>query len=365
MIVLDVGSQNVRGGFEGDVECRANFPNIIGTPKTKPVMFGIGTKIHYVGDECMSKKGFLQVHHPMHRSLVVNWDAMEQILFHTFYNELRVAPEEQKLVMTKNTHTPMLQDEKYCTLLLEQFAVPTLCLVNSSVMALYSRGISTGVAVECGHGMIHAVPVYHGKPIYRASMQWNFGGYDVTNYFIQSSKLTSVNTSSAREIMNEKKHSIAFTLSSETRCHNSNCTVFELPDGTILQMTDLERYSIMEPLFNPSLYLKQAQPGIQDRIHQMLQKLACDNVTMKEAIAKNISITGGLSTNYKFFDRIVDEVYPKHPGSSFVDSLGFGAMTAWVGASMFGSNCGHVENIWITKQDYQEYGPNIVHKRCI
>merc|ERR1712080_348227 len=66
-LVIDNGSGMCKAGFAGDDAPRAVFPSIVGRPR--------------------------------HHGIITNWDDMEKIWHHTFYNELRVAPEEQPVLL--------------------------------------------------------------------------------------------------------------------------------------------------------------------------------------------------------------------------------------------------------------------------
>jgi hypothetical protein len=165
-VVIDNGARTIKVGFEDDVAPAATFPAVVGRGRHVFHLVGMPYKDHYVGHEAISKSGILMLSHPVDSlGLVANWQDMENIWRHAFYNEARVPPEESPVLMTEAVLNPKAKRERMVQICFETFLVPAFYVCTRAALALYASGRATGIVLQAGYGEPHAVPLYKGYAI--------------------------------------------------------------------------------------------------------------------------------------------------------------------------------------------------------
>lgn len=162
-VIIDNGSGFIKAGIAGYEAPITRFSNIIGKAKDCSILVGTVNREYYVGQSAQSKRGILQLSYTMEHGLIDNYDAWESVISHTYYGELKLAPEEQPLLITDAPLTPKTQREKITEILMEKLEVPAFYLGIQGALALMASGRLTGVCLDVGDGATNVVPMYDGQ----------------------------------------------------------------------------------------------------------------------------------------------------------------------------------------------------------
>eukprot|EP00736_Rhodelphis_marinus_P011207 Rmarinus@m.21949 len=410
-IIVDLGTDSCRVGFSSSNweslqslsqshSYPLRIPSIVGKPK-QPDTPGKLFRDRYVGSAAQEHREICDLIYPITRGSIADWDSLELMLQYIFDNELTALPKDYPVVLGEPLFTNKLYREQAVQIFFETFDCPYFHVAPQPLLDMFSFGRTTGIVIDVGEGVTDIVPVLDGVPVQHAMRRVNLAGCDITKQtqkrlaargkevtLEEARKIKESKVATATELGFEEKEEPAATgqdtfsakLVAHARAENplspSSATQANTVPAKAKPKYDEHTYAVAHNaaniLFDPPADLQEDShlvQGIHTAAYQAL--LACD-VTFRDLMLQNIVVCGGTFLMPGLVKRFEEKFRKLLPGkltelatfAGVPEYMPFNAFqyASWHGAAILASEPRAFQQVWVSKQDYNDFGPYAVWK---
>jgi centractin len=277
---------------------------------------------------------------------------------------LNAKQEEHPVLLTEAPLNSRRNRDQMSEIFFETIRVPALYYSAPSPLCLYASGRTTGVVLDVGETVTHAVPVYEGFALQHSVSRSNVAGRDVTRHLQLQLRRAGLclTTTAESDLAKTVKEDVCFltpTPVADDATEKDSKTLYQLPDGQTVTLSS-ERYQAPNVLFDPSL-VGSEEPGAADVLVNSIMKSDMD---LRSKLFSQIVVAGGSTLTPGFGDRLLHEVRARSPGHSRIRISAPPDRTSscYVGGSILAS-LATFRNMWVSREEYEEQGSNVMHRR--
>ncbi|KAJ6257307.1 Actin-2 [Drechslerella dactyloides] len=366
-VVIDNGSGTIKAGFAGDETPKCYFNSFVGRPKHPRVLAGALEGDVFIGSRAQDLRGLLKIKYPLEHGIVTDWDDMERVWQYVYSDELKTLSEEHPVLLTEAPLNPRANRDMAAQIFFETFNVPALFTSVQAVLSLYASGRTTGIVLDAGDGVSHAVPVYEGFSIPSAVRRIDVAGRDVTEHLQTLLRKSGAvfHTSAEKEVVRlikEKTSYIALDPKKEEKEWAGGgvgkIEDYKLPDGNILKL-GAERFRAPEILFDPEIIGLEYQG-----IHQILvDAIKRTDMDLRKSLYGNIILSGGSTLTKGFGDRLLAEIrrLAVKEMKIRITAPPERKYSTWIGGSIL-AGLSTFRKMWVSIDDWHE-NPEIIHTK--
>lgn len=335
-----------------------------------------------IGDEVTPVRSLLELKYPIKEGIIEDKEELELLWRYAISDKIKIPGENLRdhfCMVTEAPLNPVKNKEFMIETLLEKLNFGACNIETQAKLALIYEGRDTGLVVDSGDGVTHCIPIVSNHIDHHNIMRLNIAGRHITEYLVKllQRKGYAFNSTADFETVREIKEKFCFTscnikgdrkLERETTYYNS---YYKLPSGKTIKISD-EKFEAPEILFNPMLFNVESL-GVHDMVTKCIQSCAMDNRRM---LYNAIFLSGANTLFPGFSSRIEDEIKnsyrrvvlgnPDQPIKipiNIVDSPNR-QYSVFNGAVFLSNFYKNILNYWISKEDWDDCGPQIIYKKC-
>ena len=424
-VVFDFGSNSIRAGFAGEDTPKADLPTTIGILPEAGDEMEIENNSKFVKNKYYIGTNKVKLPIPemavtnlIKDGMIDNWELFEQALDHLYTYSVQSQSSYHPVVMSEAAWNTRSNREKLTEIMFEKYSIPAFFLVKSPVLAAFAHGRTSGIVLDSGAELTSAVPVHEGyvlkNAIIRSPLAGDFISRQCRDYFksigIDVVPLYSV---SSKEPVSEGSNPIwkrkpntdkvtasyhdfmvkdllqdftASVLQVNTDSIYDKDAIsqmprvsYDFPNGYNASFGE-ERFRISEGLFDSNMIMSSEciKPLSSTNVNvtsstltmcEAVQKAVqlCD-IDIRASLFGNVIVTGGNSLILGFTERLNKDLGSRVASNvklKVVSNSGTAErrFSTWVGGSILGS-LGSFHQLWISKQEFEETGKNIIEKKC-
>eukprot|EP00878_Enallax_costatus_P008234 GHUV01008608.1.p1 GENE.GHUV01008608.1~~GHUV01008608.1.p1 ORF type:complete len:383 (+),score=71.29 GHUV01008608.1:747-1895(+) len=367
----------------------------------------------YLGSQQLGiRRNDMQVMSPFgDNGLLSDWSIAKSIWDHALRSRLQVDPMNTAVLLAEPTHNTKDVREQTVQAAFESLGCPALFLATNAVLATFSVAKQTSVVMDAGYHGTTVAGVHDGyvlsksvclspvggrllntclqkvleakgahlrprqtfKRIERKGFQGEFEVVDADSVGLTESFLQH-----QVELIVADVKELVSRVSDVHFVEADNLTVpaisYELPDGQEIQV-GVDRFKVPELLFQPQLVhtfpgmseypLPEGQKGLAGLVVDSVNR--CDTDVRKD-LYQHIVLTGGTSLLTQMRERVEVEVSAAAAGGTKVKVTApvnpvERRHAVWIGGSILAS-LGSFQQMWMSKREYEEHGPGLVHRKA-
>lgn len=415
-LVFDPGHFSLRVGYAGEDSPKAEVPCSVGTsPDTStPAQSmeiddnNITKKKYHIDTVSLNfPKAGMEVGNYIKDGMIQDWDMLEEVLDYSYKKIIQSSSELHPVLFSEAPWNKKEKREHLTELMFEKYNCPAFFLVKNAVLAAFANGRSTGLVIDSGASHTSAIPVHDGYVLQHAIVKSPLGANFLTQQcrqFLEEQNVELVPPCyiAGKKLVNEgekakwtKKPNLPEVTKSWYEYHQTE--VIRDFQTSILQVSDqpydadvinaiprenfefsngyndefgAERFKIPESLFDPSGI--RSPGGVASSMlgaaHVVTTSVGMCDVDLRPSLYSSVVVTGGNTLLRGFTDRLNRDLTIKTPSTMRFKLISAnGAQErrygSWIGGSILAS-LGSFQQMWISKQEYEEGGRSQVDRKC-